>query len=98
MLRHLALLFIAASFTFADDIPKNLTVENLPPITPETRASAGRYLESRTAVFHGWLPGTREMLITTRFADTAQVHHVKMPGGARRQLTFGREPIGGLVV
>jgi dipeptidyl aminopeptidase/acylaminoacyl peptidase len=98
MLRHLAPLLLAASLVHAAELPSNLTAENLPPITPETRASAGRYLESRTAVFHGWLPGTREMLVTTRFADTAQVHHVKMPGGARRQLTFGREPIGGLVV
>jgi Tol biopolymer transport system component len=28
------------------------------------------------------------MLITTRFADTAQVRLVKVPGGARTQLTF----------
>jgi hypothetical protein len=28
------------------------------------------------------------MLIGTRFADTNQVHLVKMPGGAREQLTF----------
>ena len=98
MLRHIAPLFIAATIASANDIPSNLTAENLPPITPETRAAAGRYLESRTAVFHGWLPGTREMLITTRFADTAQVHRVKMPGGSRRQLTFGREPVSGVHV
>ena len=28
------------------------------------------------------------MLISTRFADTPQVHELHMPGGARRQLTF----------
>jgi dipeptidyl aminopeptidase/acylaminoacyl peptidase len=28
------------------------------------------------------------MLITTRFSDTAQVHRVSFPGGARTQLTF----------
>ena len=28
------------------------------------------------------------MLITTRFADTNQIHLVKAPGGDRRQLTF----------
>ena len=33
------------------------------------------------------------MLISTRFADSSQLHLVKMPGGARRQLTFSREPI-----
>ncbi|MEO6742778.1 MAG: DPP IV N-terminal domain-containing protein, partial [Chthoniobacteraceae bacterium] len=98
MLRHIAPLFLAAAFATADNFPANLTSENLPPISPETRASAGRYLESRTASFHGWLPGTREMLITTRFADTAQVHRVKVPGGARRQLTFGKEPVSGVHV
>ena len=47
----------------------------------------------RPAGFADWHPTQREMLITTRFADTAQVHHVKMPGGARTQLTFFNEPV-----
>jgi Tol biopolymer transport system component len=34
------------------------------------------------------------MLITTRFADTAQVHQVKIPGGARTQLTFFPDRVG----
>ncbi len=95
MLRHIAPLLLAVALANASDIPANLTAENLPPITPETRTSAGRYLESRTAAFHGWLPGKHEMLVTTRFADTAQVHRVKTPGGARTQLTFGKEPVSG---
>jgi dipeptidyl aminopeptidase/acylaminoacyl peptidase len=41
-----------------------------------------------------WHPVDRQMLIATRFADTAQVHRVKSPGGARTQLTFFREPVG----
>jgi dipeptidyl aminopeptidase/acylaminoacyl peptidase len=35
------------------------------------------------------------MLISTRFADTVQLHLVAMPGGARRQMTFRKEPVGG---
>jgi dipeptidyl aminopeptidase/acylaminoacyl peptidase len=35
------------------------------------------------------------MLITTRFADTMQLHQVQMPGGDRRQLTFLNEPVAG---
>ena len=35
------------------------------------------------------------MLIQTRFADTSQVHQVKFPGGARTQLTFFPDRIGG---
>ncbi len=98
MFRHFAPLLLAAA-VFADEpVPPNLTVENLPPIAPKTRAEVGRYLEFRSAAFRAWLPGTREMLITTRFADTAQVHRVKMPGGDRQQLTFGREPVEGVHV
>src|SRR5205814_381941 len=33
------------------------------------------------------------LLISTRFADSAQVHHVKFPGGARTQLTFFRDSV-----
>src|SRR5437868_4438003 len=35
------------------------------------------------------------MLISTRFADTAQIHLVKMPGGARTQLTFYPDSVSG---
>ena len=33
------------------------------------------------------------MYVTTRFADTPQVHHVALPGAARRQLTFQPERV-----
>jgi len=92
MRRILLPLFLSTS-VFAADIPANLTVENLPPIAPKTREEVGRYLDFRSASFNGWKPGTREMLVTTRFADVGQVHLVKTAGGARKQLTFGREPI-----
>jgi dipeptidyl aminopeptidase/acylaminoacyl peptidase len=35
------------------------------------------------------------MLIVTRFADVPQVHLVKMPGGARNQLTFYADRVAG---
>jgi dipeptidyl aminopeptidase/acylaminoacyl peptidase len=85
-----ALLISAAAF---GQVPENLTVEGVPPITPALRQDVGRYLEFRSATFVGWHPERREMLISTRFADTDQLHGVKMPGGARRQMTFGTEPI-----
>ena len=37
------------------------------------------------------------MYITTRFADTPQVHHVASPGAARKQLTFSPERVLGVV-
>src|SRR5688572_16069367 len=76
-------------------VPDNLVAEGIPAIPEELRVEAAPYLESRVAAFAGWHPTRREMLITTRFADSAQLHHVKMPGGARKQITFFSEPVGG---
>ncbi len=66
----------------------NLVIENIPPIPASIAQKASQYAESRSAAFYGWHPTRREMLIGTRFADVSQVHSVKMPGGARTQLTF----------
>ncbi len=76
-------------------IPENLVVEGVPPHLSELQAEAGRYLEFRAAGFSSWHPTKRELLVSTRFADMSQLHEVKMPGGARRQLTFTPEPVGG---
>jgi len=74
-------------------VPDNLVAEGIPAFTEELKRDVGRYLEFRAAGFNSWHPRRREMLITTRFADSPQLHLVKMPGGARRQLTFLPEPV-----
>ncbi|HZR28156.1 MAG TPA: prolyl oligopeptidase family serine peptidase [Terriglobales bacterium] len=66
----------------------NLVIENIPPIPASIAEKANQYAESRLAALYSWHPSRREMLIGTRFADVTQVHLVKMPGGARTQLTF----------
>jgi dipeptidyl aminopeptidase/acylaminoacyl peptidase len=66
----------------------NLVTLNVPPIPAALAESVDRYTQFRRARFHGWHPTRHEMLITTRFADTNQVHLVRFPGGARTQLTF----------
>ncbi|MBI3851259.1 MAG: S9 family peptidase [Verrucomicrobia bacterium] len=76
-------------------VPDNLVAESIPPLPAELKKEVGRYLEFRSAAFNSWHPTRRELLITTRFADTMQLHLVKMPGGARKQLTFSAEPVGG---
>ena len=76
-------------------IPESLLADGVPAIAPELKADAGRYLEFRAAGFNSWHPVKRALLITTRFADTTQLHEVRMPGGARRQLTFTPEPVAG---
>jgi dipeptidyl aminopeptidase/acylaminoacyl peptidase len=99
MLRNFALLFaatvVAANLSMADVLPPPaaLTLENVPPVPLELVAEVGRYTESRTATFASWHPTANAMLISTRFANTLQIHSVAMAGGARRQLTFFAEPI-----
>jgi dipeptidyl aminopeptidase/acylaminoacyl peptidase len=63
-------------------------VEGVPPIPQSLAEQADRYTNFRSAIFASWHPTKREMLISTRFADTFQIHQVKMPAGARTQLTF----------
>src|SRR6202161_2347169 len=67
---------------------ENLVVEGVPPIPKSLADQADRYTNFRSAFFASWHPTKREMLIATRFADTFQIHKVKMPAGARTQLTF----------
>ncbi len=83
---------LLAAPTAPADVPANLVTENIPALPADLVKNAGRYLEFRTASLQSWHPQRREMLIFTRFADTPQLHLVRQPGGARRQLTFGREP------
>jgi hypothetical protein len=68
--------------------PDSLVAENIPPIPASVAESVGRYTEFRAAQFRSWHPTRREMLIRTRFADTLQIHRVRMPLGARQQVTF----------
>src|ERR1051325_11683015 len=74
---------------------ENLVVEGIPPIPASIAEQAGRYTEVRSASLASWNPTQREMLILTRFGDTNQVHLVKMPGGARSQLTFFPDRVSG---
>src|SRR6266849_166208 len=74
---------------------ENLVVEGVPAIPTSLVETAGRYGSYRSATLADWSPTRREMLIATRFADTAQLHLVKMPGGERQQLTFFADAVTG---
>lgn len=87
----LALALLAAtSVARAQDVAPgdNLLVDGVPKIPASLAESVSRYTEFRSAAFLDWHPVRREMLIATRFGDTAQVHEVRRPLGARTQLTF----------
>jgi dipeptidyl aminopeptidase/acylaminoacyl peptidase len=75
--------------------PESLVVDGIPPIPAALAETAGRYGNYRTAVLRDWNPEKRQMLIATRFGDTAQLHLVNMPGGARQQLTFFADSVAG---
>jgi dipeptidyl aminopeptidase/acylaminoacyl peptidase len=74
-------------------VADNLVAEGIPAL-PQTMVSEVKpYTEYRSASFVEWHPGKKEMLISTRFGNSNQLHYVKMPGGARTQVTFFDEPI-----
>jgi dipeptidyl aminopeptidase/acylaminoacyl peptidase len=75
--------------------PENMLVDGVPKIPASLADTAGRYSENRSAFPTDWHPQRREILIGTRFGNTYQAHLVKMPGGARQQLTFFTEPVYG---
>jgi dipeptidyl aminopeptidase/acylaminoacyl peptidase len=73
----------------------NLVTDGIPPVPAELAERVGRYTEFRAAGLASWHPTRREMLVSTRFGQSNQVHRVKMPGGARYQLTFFPDSVSG---
>ncbi len=72
---------------------ENLVVEGISPINAALVEEVRPYTESRGASFVDWHPTRREILISTRFANSNQLHWVKFPGGDRSQVTFFNEPV-----
>jgi acetyl esterase/lipase len=68
--------------------PETLVVEGGPNIPLSLAETAGRYGAYRSAGMVDWHPSQRAMLISTRFAETPQLHVVSAPGAERQQLTF----------
>ncbi|HET9766240.1 MAG TPA: prolyl oligopeptidase family serine peptidase [Thermoanaerobaculia bacterium] len=75
--------------------PASLAADGLPSVPRALVDEVGRYTEYRSAGFVDWHPVEHQLLISTRFANTTQIHRVKMPGGDRTQLTFFPEPVTG---
>jgi dipeptidyl aminopeptidase/acylaminoacyl peptidase len=89
----LALAGLAAAQEPAIAPPESLVIDGVPKIPAAVAETAGRYASFRGASLTDWHPTKREMLITTRFAETSQLHLVAMPGGERQQLTFYADAI-----
>jgi dipeptidyl aminopeptidase/acylaminoacyl peptidase len=71
-----------------------LVFDGVPEIPPRIVERMNQYQNVRYAGPVDWTPGGG-LLISTRFADTAQLHHVAFPGADRRQITFYKEPVSG---
>ncbi|MBK9176896.1 MAG: S9 family peptidase [Flavobacteriales bacterium] len=98
-----AVLFLAASITAAPALAQqanipvtdNLVVEGIPALPASLIGEVRSYTEARGASLAAWHPQRKEMIINTRFGNTSQLHHVKFPGGARTQITFYEDAVGG---
>jgi dipeptidyl aminopeptidase/acylaminoacyl peptidase len=69
-----------------------VTLDGIPPAAPGEAARLADYLQARPARSCGFSP-QGALLIRTRFGDSEQLHLVEQEGGARRQLTFGHDPV-----
>ncbi len=76
----------------------NLVLEDIPAIPQQIVDDLNRFQNVRAAAFRGWRQDDSGLYITTRFGDVSQLHRVDKAGGARQQLTFFQEPIGGVEV
>jgi len=95
----LAVVLLSSAMVFAQSAAiapnENLVSEGIPAIPAALAETVDRYTQFRSASLSSWHPTRREMLISTRFADTPQVHLVKFPLGSRQQMTFFPERVGG---
>jgi dipeptidyl aminopeptidase/acylaminoacyl peptidase len=79
----------------APDTSATVVLDGTPEVPPDLHARLQQYLETRTAVVQDIAEDGSSLLVTTRFANTSQLHEVSMPMGDRHQLTFGDEPVFG---
>ncbi|MEM7281213.1 MAG: S9 family peptidase [Pseudomonadota bacterium] len=76
----------------------NLVMEDIPTIPSDIKDSMTQYQNTRFAVLNGWRAHDGAAIISTRFAETTQIHVVSSPMGLRRQITFFDEPVGAVSV
>ncbi|MHC4644551.1 MAG: TolB family protein, partial [Planctomycetota bacterium] len=72
----------------------NIVTEGIPEIPSRIVDRMLQYQNTRWASIQDWDAAGKGMLISTRFAETNQLHYVEKPGGTRRQITFFGEPVG----
>ena len=97
-----AVILAASSVVAADAVQRteanngNLIMEDIPAIPDQIVNDLNRFQNVRSASFRDWTENGQGVYISTRFGDVTQIHRVDMPGGARQQITFYKEPVGGV--
>jgi dipeptidyl aminopeptidase/acylaminoacyl peptidase len=94
----LALAFAAAAvpLALAQDVVvpnANLKVEGIPPIPAALATDVALYTEFRPRSLASWHPVKRELVVSTRAKNTAQLFNVAVPLGALAQITDYTEPV-----
>ena len=95
-------LTIVFGVAIAEDITRRvandgqLVMEDVPEIPANIVNDLNRYQNVRSARFRAWTEDGSGLYVATRFGDVSQLHRVDMPGGARHQITFYDEPLGGV--
>ena len=72
---------------------ENLITENIASISKELAQKVKKYSESRGASLVAIHPTKNEIIMSTRFGSTNQLHKVMQPLGDRKQITFFEEPV-----
>lgn len=71
----------------------NLLCEGIPAIPTILIEKMNQYQNIRSAGFCDWSPDGKSIMMATRFGDVHQLHIIDHPGGARKQITFFKEPV-----
>lgn len=95
MKRILILLIVVPLLVMAQERKQfgTIVTEDIPAIPDRIVEKMNQYQSVRGASFVDWSPDGSGMLISTRFGETNQFHFVATAGGARKQVTFFREPV-----
>ena len=99
-LLSLLVAFSPAAFAEVDRRTLNngeLILEDIPEIPVDVIVDLMRYQNIRAAGFRAFTADGRGIYVSTGFGDVDSLHRVDMPGGARNQITFYREPVSGVI-
>ncbi len=75
-----------------------LVYDGIPEIPKSLTQQLHQYNQVRSASLVDWRADGSGLYLTTRFANTTQLHRVDRPLGARYQLTFDEEPVSSVAV